>query len=109
MAGFSIKRNDRRPRWRYGLTVNGEPADLTGATAVRFIMKQGATTKVNKQAMTVIDATSGLIEYAWGATDTDTSGVYNVEVEVDWGGSPAELQTFPNEGYFTVTITDDLA
>jgi hypothetical protein len=109
MAGFTIKRNDRRPRWRYGLTVNGDPMNLTGATAVRFIMKQGSTIKINKLAMTVVDATTGVVEYAWASGDTDTTGTYNVEVEVDWGGSPAELQTFPNEGYFTVNIVDDLA
>lgn len=109
MPGFSIKRNDRRPHWRYGLTVNGTAMDLTGATAARFIMKQGSTVKINKVPMTIVDALTGVVEYAWADGDTDTSGTYNVEVEIDWGGAPPELQTFPNEGYFTVTITDDLA
>lgn len=103
---FEIKRNDRRPYWRAALTSNGDPVSLTGATAVRFTMKQGATVKVNKQPMTVIDAATGVVEYPWGASDTETSGTYNVEVEVDWGG---ELQSFPSTGYFTVTINDDLA
>lgn len=105
---FEIKRNDRRPRFRVALTANAAPVDLTGAVAVRFIMKAGTTVKVSRLPMTVVTAASGIVEYVWGATDTDTSGDYNVEVEVDWGGTPAELQTFPSTGYFTVKINDDL-
>lgn len=105
---FEIKRNDRRPYFRVALTQNGSAADLTTAVAARFIMKTGSTIKVNRATMTFIDKPGGIVQYAWAATDTDTSGDYNCEVEIDWGGSPAELQTFPSKGYFTVTITDDL-
>lgn len=106
---FEIKRNDRRPRFRVQLTSNGSPVDLTAAAAARFIMKLGTTLKVNRAAMDFVDRTSGIVEYAWQQLDTDTSGVYQVEVEVDWGGAPAEYQTFPSTGYFSVTINDDLA
>lgn len=105
---YEIKRNDRRPRWRVQLTANDLPVDLTGNSGVKFIMKSGATIKVNKATMNIVDAATGIVEYAWGATDTDTSGTYNAEVEVNWGGSPAELQTFPSSGYFVIEITDDL-
>lgn len=106
---FEIKRNDLRPRFRVQLTQNGTPADITGAAAVRFIMKATSTLKVNRQAMTVIDAPTGVVEYAWHANDTDTTGEYNAEVEVDWGGTPTEYQTFPSKGYFAISISDDLA
>lgn len=107
---FTIKRNDRRPRYRVNLTTRPNPeaaavaVDLTGATGVRFLMKDGTTLKVDQPA-TVVDAATGLVEYAWGATDTDTPGEYNVEFEVDWGG---EKQTFPSVGYFTCTVETDL-
>ncbi len=106
---FEIKRYDRRPYFRVQLTENSNPADLTSAVAARMIMKTGSTLKINKVAMAFIDRPTGVVQYAWGATDTDTTGTFNVEVEVDWGGAPAELQTFPSTGYFTVTINDDLA
>lgn len=109
MAGFTIKRNDRRPRWRVQLTANGSPVNGTLAANVRFIMKQGSTIKVNKQPMSAVDAANGIYEYIWADGDTDTSGTYTAEVEVDWGGTPAVLQTFPNTGYFSITIEDDLA
>jgi BppU N-terminal domain len=106
---FEIKRNDRRPYFRVQLTEGGDPADLSTAVAARFIMKSASTIKINKATMTFVDKPTGVVQYAWGETDTDASGTYNCEVEIDWGGTPAELQTFPSTGYFTVTITDDLA
>jgi len=106
---FEIKRNDLRPHFRVQLTENGQPADLTGAVAARFIMKATSTLKVNRQVMDFIDMNAGIVEYAWAANDTDTTGEYNAEVEIDWGGSPTEYQTFPSKGYFAISISDDLA
>lgn len=105
---FEIKRNDRRPYFRVQLTENGNPANLASADTARIIMKSGNQVKINRAVMTFIDKPSGVVQYAWGATDTDTSGDFNVEVEIDWGGSPVELQTFPSTGYFAVKINDDL-
>lgn len=106
---FEIKRNDRRPRFRVQLTQDGVPADLTGNAAVRFTLTDASTSaiKINKAAMSVVDAPTGVVEYVWAATDTDTAGTYNAEVEVDWGTSIT--QTFPTKGYFVVTIYADLA
>lgn len=101
---FTIKRNDRRPRYRVNLTTDGTPADLSAATSVKFLMKQGSTLKVSQPA-TIVDPLTGLVEYAWAAGDTDTPGEYNVEFEVSWG---LETQTFPSVGYFTCTIESDL-
>jgi hypothetical protein len=103
-----MKKGDRRPRYRVALTVGGTAVDLTGATGVRFIMKStpaSGTTKVDAAA-TVVTAATGIVEYAWGATDTDTAGDYVIEFEVNWSG---EKQTFPSTGYFTLTIESDLA
>lgn len=104
---FEIKRNDRRPKWRVQLTANGDPVDVSAATAVRFTMKSSGATKVNKASMTLVNAATGIVEYAWAAGDTDTSGDFNAEVEVDWGSS--ETQSFPSTGYFAIKINDDLA
>lgn len=108
MPGFEIKRHDRRPRWRVQLKHDGVPADITGNSSVKFIMKNSSNTIVlNKVAMTVVDAPTGVVEYAWQAGDTDTTGTFTAEVEIDWGGG--EFETFPSNGYFTITVNDDLA
>ena len=106
---FEIKRNDRRPYFRVQLTENGDPADLTSAVTARFIMKTGATLKIDREVMVFVDKPTGVVEYQWAAGDTDTVDTYTAEVEIDWGGTPAELQTFPSTGYFAVTINADLA
>jgi hypothetical protein len=104
---FVMKKGDRRPRYRVSLTVGGSPVDLTGATGVRFIMKTSpaAGSATVDAAATVVTAASGIVEYAWGPTDTTTSGIYVIEFEVNWAG---EKQTFPSVGYFDCTIADDL-
>lgn len=111
-AVHEMKQNDRRPYYRVHLTqtVDGveEAANITGYSAVKFTMKTGSgSPKVNKQTMTVLDAATGYVQYAWASGDTDTVGDFNVEVEVDWGGG--ELQTFPSTGYFSVKINTELA
>lgn len=106
---FEIKQNDRRPRFRVQLTQNGDPADITGNTGVKFTMKQGSTTIVNKVAMTVIDAPTGVVEYAWATGDTATTGDFDVEVEVEWNTGTTEPETFPSTGYFAVKINPELA
>ena len=112
MADFTIKRNDTLPKLEATLQQNNVVYNLTGAT-VKFIMKKegSGTAKVNS-AVTVVDAASGQVEYAWDdvAGDTDTEGDYNGEFEVTTGSG--EIITFPNGAdgtdYFTIEITEDL-
>lgn len=109
MADFTIKRNDRLPKLRATLKQGTPPVaiDLTTADSVtaRFKMVGGGGTTFNG-ACDIITPASGIVEYAWGATDTQTSGTYSGEFEIDWGGGL--LETVPNDGYFTLTIVDDL-
>jgi hypothetical protein len=110
---FEIKKNDLRPYWRVTLTqtdpnnpANQIPVNLTGATSVSFMMKPAlGALKVNKAVMTIVDAANGIVEYHWATGDTDTSGTFQGEVEVLWGTAP---QSFPSNGYFAITINDDL-
>jgi hypothetical protein len=110
---YEIKRGDRRPHFRVQLLATDPanppakiPVDLTGASSVKFLMgKLGDALTVNSTG-TFIDRVNGIVEYAWGATDTTQSGSFKMEVEVDWGGG--EKQSFPSTGYFDITISDDL-
>lgn len=106
---FELKRNDRRPRFKVQLVHYNVPVDITTATAVLFSMRTGSTMKVTKQPMAVIDAVAGIVQYAWGATDTSLAGDFNAEVEVNWGTVlEPELQTFPSNGFFVIKIFEDL-
>jgi hypothetical protein len=103
---FSIKEDDRSPDFEATLEVSGEPVDLTGTT-VKFIMTLmgGTTPKVNAAA-TVVSATDGTVKYTWGATDTDSPGLYVAEFEVTFAGGVK--RTFPPDDYLYVNVVPGL-
>jgi len=87
----------------------GAAVDLTGTTC-KFIMRRvGASApKVNTAAVVDPDQVNnkGKVSYTWVGTDTDTAGVYEAEWQVTFSGGKAE--TFPNDGYLVIRITDEL-
>lgn len=105
---FYIKKGDRLPTIRSTLyQPDGEIQPLTSVSGVKFIMYQNGTEKINAAASVLEGGTTGAVEYAWATNDTNTSGVYKAEWQVTFtDGKP---QTFPNKGYISVIITDDLA
>jgi hypothetical protein len=104
---FFIKQNDTSPSLRAILKDGDEIAiNLTGAT-VRFHMRTvgGETAAVDADA-SIVTAESGIVQYLWDAADTATVGSYQAEFEVTFSGGAVE--TFPNNGYIRVEITDDI-
>lgn len=107
---LKIKQHDRRP---YFVAALQQPAgvpipDLDTATSISIIMRKNGSTGAPKvkSEVELLDVGTATVRYKWGATDTDTPGSYDVEVEILWPN--AEPQTVPTEGYYTVTIGDDL-
>lgn len=110
MTIFSIKKGDLLPELELQLKFsNGQAANLTGYTEVRFLMRPvgSATNKINDTShVTVTDTTNGKIKYSWTGTDTDTVGEYDAEVRgIDANNKPV---TFPGSGYLLVNIHERL-
>jgi hypothetical protein len=63
--------------------------------------------KISRGTAVITSAAAGEVTYNWGTADTDTAGAYEAEIEVLWNDGKAE--TFPNNGYWEITITDDIA
>jgi len=107
LMAFRIKTNDTSPKLAVTLEdANSVPVNISGAN-VRFHMKAfGATSLKIDAPMTITNATGGIVQYSWVATDTNTAGTYYGEVEVTYSDSTVE--TFPNNGYFTIIIKEDL-
>ena len=106
MSTFFIKRNDTSPAFQATLKDASDTAvDLTGAT-LRFHMVTPSGTTVVDAAATAVTATAGICKYVWATGDTASAGDFSAEFEVTYADSTVE--TFPNYGYETVRIYEDL-
>ncbi len=113
LSDFTIKQGDLLPAIVGTLkTADGVVVDLTGG-AVRFLMRAepGAAAVVNG-ACTIFDGTdpeTGLpakqVQYAWTTGNTDIAGNYQGEFELTVGG---KKWSFPNKGYLSIRVTDDI-
>lgn len=104
---FKIKTNDTSPKLTVDLSdASGAAVNLLGSTA-RFHMKKYGDTSLKIDASAdITNAAGGRVEYSWASGDTDTAGTYYGEIEVTYGDLTVE--TFPNNGYFTIIIQEDL-
>lgn len=107
-ATFVIKRHARRPYLRlFVKDQNEDPFDFTGAASVNFYMYDSeGVVKVSSTGTIESPVTSGILRYAWGATDTDVAGEYRAEFDVVYTGG--EKLTIPVKGNLAVRIYDDL-
>ena len=104
---FKIKTNDTSPKLTVDLEdASGAAVALSGATARFHMKKYGATSLKIDAAADITDADNGRVEYSWTSGDTDTAGTYYGEIEITYGD--ATVETFPNSGYFTIIIQEDL-
>lgn len=109
MADYTIKQNDTWSPLVGVLSDAAGPVNLTAATGVTMYLRHVETEELVSCACTKDPDQSGFpgkFSYTFLAVDTDTVGVYSVEVEVNWGSG--KIQTFPNTGYKTLEIVDDL-
>lgn len=93
---------------------NSDPVDIEGAT-IRFHLApiSGNGTSVldvsatNAQSGDGTDGSMGKVSYTWSAGNTGVSGLYLGEWQVTFTGGA--VQTFPNDGYVLVRVTEQVA
>jgi Rib/alpha/Esp surface antigen-like repeat protein len=104
---FYIKQNDTVPSLRAALeNGSGTAVDLTGATCQFHMRSIGATAVTVDAVSQIVDEATGIVQYNWIAADTVTVGSYQAEFEVTY--PDGTIETFPNNGYIRVEITDDI-
>jgi hypothetical protein len=107
MATATWKQNDLEPEVRSTLqNADGSAINLTGATAVYFLMRPVSGGTTIRTTATVVNAATGIVSYDWTSGDTATVGSYYQEWEIMWPSS--RPQTVPNDSYNTIVIVDDL-
>ena len=108
MATCKIKRTARLPAFRVTLLDPDNPRvgfNLVGATVDFRMRLKGTDTVVASGSATLVDAANGVVEYQWGASDTQTAGEYDADWRVTTGG---KLGIWPSEEYDRVVIWDDV-
>ena len=106
---FYIKQNDTRPELDLFLRDDKDRSiNITGAS-VKFSMRNASTNvvKISLAAVTTVSSTAGRVKYSFTAADTDTAGNFDGEFQVTFIGG--QVETFPNDGYIKVIVTDDVA
>lgn len=106
MADITRKQNDTAPITAE-LKAGGDPADLSDALGVRFLLTSDtdAAPKVDGSA-NIVDETDGVVRYYPTADDVDEAGYFIAEWEVEYTGG--DVQTFPNNDHLTVEIIEDI-
>ncbi len=100
---FTIKRGDTSPALRFA--IEPESIDLTSATCT-FQMRPRRGAILLDSAAVVEGISPPILRYNWANGDTDATGVYEAEFRVTY--SDGTVETFPNSGFISVVIKQDV-
>jgi hypothetical protein len=87
--------------------VSPDGVNLTGATEIRLVVKDRDGVKVFDKEMSIVDSANGKVEYKWDQGDfIEEPGVYRSKIKVfDSSGEP---ESFPNDGFRTIEIEEEI-
>lgn len=127
MAIFNLKRGDTKPPLEVQLkNPNGTVHDLTGSTGWKLHIWLADGTKLIRDMTKVGTDEAGTLSYAWVATDWDAvsgggtvgglvarplpllPGEREHRMEYEVTGPGGARLTFPNDGYDTLRILEDI-
>jgi len=107
MATATWKQNDLEPPVQSTMrNSDGTGIDVSGATAIYFLMRPVSGGTTVRTAATVVSASAGTVKHEWVSGQTATVGSYYQEWEIMWPSS--RPQTVPNTSYNVIVIEDDL-
>lgn len=111
MSTVNMKKGDRLPEYTaqlfQGVGLERAAIDLTGTTVrIHLRDREVGDTKVDAAAA-IVTAAEGRVKYAWGATDTDRAGNYDVEWEITYPDT--RTLTVPSKDFDLIVINGDIA
>ena len=104
MPDFYLKRNDQLP----DIIATLEGVETLAESVVSFKYRKKGTDTVMGKACTIVDPAARIVRVEWSVGDTVESGEYYAEFEAVYPAVSKAI-TFPNDGFLTFLIVDDLA
>ncbi len=91
---------------------NGNPVELdTSTDAMTFhIEDENGQSLTTASSASIENGPEGVVSYEWGASDTDETGTFFAEFRVTFNENQSDerIETFPNTGYITVEIIEEI-
>ncbi len=109
---FIIKRNDTLPTLTIDIKTRGEfnqiiAYNLSAVTSCTFSMTDDyGSLKISSYSGNILSNSAGTIQYIWRDGDTDTSGKYKGEFELNF--VDGKKMSIPNLGYINIEVIDDI-
>ena len=110
---FKIKRNDTLPALKINIITKSrlggkEGYDMNEVTGATFSMvkEDCGEMKIHSQPAQIICSSGGTLQYNWQHGDTNTSGFYGGEFELNY--SDGNRMSVPVIGGIKIEILDDL-
>lgn len=102
----NLKRGDTRTAIKATLRdTSGNVVNLSECS-VRFTMADlRGQVKIDREVL-IHDAPNGVVWAVLEAAEVDVAGVYRGEFEVTW--QDGRVETYPNDGYISILIQQDL-
>jgi hypothetical protein len=106
---FEIKRNDTKPYLSVTLQyANGSAVDLTGGSVLFNLARNDNTYATVFSGLCVITGSlTGECEYQWTASNTNRSGLYLGEFQINLSGG--KIMTLPSDHSLLIKINEDYA
>ena len=105
---FYIKQHDTSPAIG-GICLDGAGAvvNVTGASVVFSMRRRAGEVLVNRAVGAVVLGVAGTVKYEWIAANTAITGLFEGEFELTYPSGA--IETFPNNGYISIRVGDDIA
>lgn len=104
MPQVTLKRGDTTPEFTATLEApGGGRIDLNGDESIRFYMEEESSGDlIVNQPVTNVDESQSEVSYDFSVGETSRQGVHHAEVVVTFGDG--EVRTFPQNGYYEISI-----
>lgn len=83
-----------------------DPVDLTGSDVVLNVASSDGTLVIDSQPVTLEDEANGIVVYDWQSGDLTDPDTYDAEFEET--RDDGKVITYPNTGYFTIDVNEQL-